>query len=91
MRAQKPYTAASKAQVRHNLQGTFLFRASIGAALLLGLLHLILIPIWGSGPVLVALPWFIPMFSSFLAVTALCVAYLAFGRYQWKVTGVYSR
>lgn len=54
-------------------------------ALLLGALHLVLIPLWGAGPVLVALPWFTPITSAFLALTALCVANLALGR--WQVRG----
>jgi PAS domain S-box-containing protein len=37
--------------------------------------------IWGSGPVLASAPWYIPLVSSFIALTAFMVGYLALGRY----------
>ncbi|NTU84246.1 MAG: hypothetical protein HGA45_33575, partial [Chloroflexales bacterium] len=58
------------------------FRAIVGAALLLGLLHGALLPSWRAEPALLVLPWFVPVSSTFLLVTALCVAALALGRYQ---------
>ena len=38
--------------------------------------------IWGSGPVIAEIPWFTPMFGTFVALTALSVAFLSIGRYQ---------
>ena len=58
-----------------------LLRAIIGTALGLVLLTGIA-AFWGSGSVLVAAPWYIPLISSFIALTTLSVAYLALGRYQ---------
>ena len=37
---------------------------------------------WGSGPVLVQHPWYVPLISAFVSLTSLSVAYLALGRYQ---------
>ncbi|NTU80024.1 MAG: GAF domain-containing protein [Chloroflexales bacterium] len=58
------------------------FRAIVGVALLLALMHSVLLPLWRAGPVLVVFPWFVPITSTFLAVTALCASALALGRYQ---------
>lgn len=38
--------------------------------------------VWGSGPVLSQAPWYIPLISAFNALTTLCIAYLALGRYH---------
>ena len=38
--------------------------------------------IWGSGPVLTRAPWYIPLISSFVALTTICISYLALGRYH---------
>jgi PAS domain S-box-containing protein len=38
--------------------------------------------VWGAGPVIIIIPWFTPMFSTFVALTSLSVAFLAFGRYR---------
>lgn len=37
---------------------------------------------WGSGPVLVETPWYIPLISSFVSLTTLLIAFVAFGRYH---------
>ena len=52
--------------------------------LVLGLTVLVLgiALLWGSGPVLVQHPWYIPLISAFVSLTSLSVAYLALGRYQ---------
>lgn len=56
--------------------------AIICATVLLGGLYGTLYVYWGSGPVLVELPWYNPMMFTFLALTSLSVAFLAFGRYR---------
>ncbi len=38
--------------------------------------------IWGTGPVLTSVPWYIPLVSSFISLIAFLVGYLALGRYQ---------
>lgn len=38
--------------------------------------------LWGTGPVLAQLPWFIPLVSAFVSLIALIIGYLALGRYQ---------
>jgi PAS domain S-box-containing protein len=38
--------------------------------------------IWGTGPVLVTAPWYIPLVSSFAALTTLLIGYISLGRYQ---------
>jgi PAS domain S-box-containing protein len=38
--------------------------------------------LWGTGPVLAEAPWYIALVSTFIALITLCVAYLAFGRYE---------
>lgn len=54
------------------------------AGLILGLTVLVLgiALFWGSGPVLVQHPWYIPLISAFVSLTSLSVAYLALGHYQ---------
>jgi PAS domain S-box-containing protein len=59
-----------------------LFIAIIAAPFLLGVIFIYLYSIWGAGPVLVEIPWFTPMFSTFIALTALSTAFLALGRFQ---------
>jgi PAS domain S-box-containing protein len=53
---------------------------AVAAALLILLLGVDLA--WGSGPVLSQAPWYIPLVSAFNALTTLCIAYLALGRYH---------
>lgn len=38
--------------------------------------------IWGTGPVLEQLPWYIPLISAFVSLITLIIGYLALGRYQ---------
>lgn len=45
-------------------------------------LVVILAAVWGSGPVIVVLPWFNPLLFTFIALTSISVAFLALGRYQ---------
>ena len=58
-----------------------LLRWIIGVTVGLAVLHGILVLIWGRGEVIAVLPWFVPATHSFLALAALSVAFLAFGRY----------
>ncbi|MGE5375757.1 MAG: hypothetical protein ACM3XO_11930, partial [Bacteroidota bacterium] len=38
--------------------------------------------IWGTGPVLMTVPWYIPLVSSFAALITLLIGFIALGRYQ---------
>src|SRR5215211_4354526 len=58
-----------------------LMLAIIGTAIGLAVLILGVDIYWGPGPVLFQAPWFIPLISAFVALTTLCVSYLALGRY----------
>ena len=53
-----------------------------GAALGLTFLIILVAAFWGSGPVLAQAPWYIPLISSFVALTTLSISYLAFGRFH---------
>jgi PAS domain S-box-containing protein len=59
-----------------------LMLAVIATAVGLALLILGLFFSWGPGPILAALPWYIPLISSFVALTAISISYLALGRYH---------
>lgn len=52
-----------------------------GLATALTALHALLLVLWGEGQPLAILPWFVPTVHSFMALAALCIAFLAFGRY----------
>lgn len=54
----------------------------IGVTVGLVILHGILLLLWGLGPILVGLPWYVPMMHGLLALAALSVSFLAFGRYR---------
>lgn len=54
----------------------------LGSAVLLSLLVIGIAAYWGTGPVLAEIPWYIPLISSFVALTSLSIAYLAYGRYH---------
>jgi PAS domain S-box-containing protein len=56
--------------------------AIIAVPILVAVFFIVLYAAWGSGPVIAVIPWFTPMFSTFIALTALSVAFLALGRYQ---------
>jgi PAS domain S-box-containing protein len=77
-----PDNIHSQSKPSHRLTKDKLYIAIITAPLLLAVFFLSLYAVWGSGPVIVELPWFTPMFSTFVALTALSVAFLAMGRYQ---------
>lgn len=53
-----------------------------GAAILLSILVFGTAVIWGTGPVLAEVPWFIPFISSLVSLIGIIVGYLALGRYQ---------
>lgn len=53
-----------------------------GAAVILAVFHTVLAVVWGPGPIIAELPWYVPMMHSFLALAALSIAFLGFGRYQ---------
>jgi PAS domain S-box-containing protein len=55
--------------------------AIILTPLLLIVLTAVLYAFWGSGPVILVIPWFTPMFSTFVALTSFSVVFLALGRY----------
>lgn len=59
-----------------------LLRWIVGLAIGLTVLHGALYLYWGSGPVIVVLPWFVPAVHSFMALAALSIAFLSFGRYR---------
>ena len=59
-----------------------LLLAIIGTAIGLTVLVVLIAAFWGAGPVLVQIPWYIPLISSFIALTTLCISYLALGRYH---------
>ncbi|HSJ88056.1 MAG TPA: PAS domain S-box protein [Anaerolineales bacterium] len=54
----------------------------IGTALGLALFVLGTALIWGTSPILIQAPWYIPFISSFVALITLCISYLALGRYH---------
>lgn len=56
--------------------------AIVATAALLGVIYAVLYLLRGPGPALVRMPWYNPMAFTFLALTALSVAFLAFGRYR---------
>lgn len=55
-----------------------IFAVAIGLTALIAAVDLF----WGPGPVLAEAPWYIPLISAFIALTALCISYLALGRYH---------
>jgi CheY-like chemotaxis protein len=59
----------------------WLLRAIVAGTVLLSLLYAGLYLAWGAGPALAQAPWYNPMMFTFLALTCVCVAFLAFGRY----------
>ena len=59
-----------------------LLLAILGLALGLAILVLAVAVYWGSGPVLAEAPWYIPLVSAFVALTTLCISYLALGHYH---------
>ncbi|MBI2941878.1 MAG: GAF domain-containing protein [Chloroflexi bacterium] len=54
----------------------------IGVAVGLAALHGALAVVWGPGPVIAVFPWYVPMMHSYLALAALSIAFLSFGRYR---------
>ncbi len=54
----------------------------IGTAIGLAFLVIGLALLWDTSPVLIQAPWYIPFISSFVALTTLCISYLALGRYH---------
>ena len=54
----------------------------IGLAVGLAVLHGVLVLLWGPGPVMTVLPWYVPATHSFVALAVLSIAFLAFGRYE---------
>jgi len=56
--------------------------AILCTALLLSVLIVGTVLIWGTGPILVTAPWYIPLVSGFVALITLLIGYLALGRYQ---------
>lgn len=52
------------------------------SAVLLSVLVIGIASYWGTGPVLVQMPWYIPLISGFVAFISLSVAYLSLGRYH---------
>ncbi len=59
-----------------------LLLAILGMAIILLLAVIFIAVIWGSEPVLGQAPWYVPLISAFIALTALSVSYLALGRYH---------
>lgn len=56
---------------------SIVFSAVLLSALVIGIASY-----WGTGPVLVQMPWYIPLISGFVALISLSVAYLSLGRYH---------
>jgi len=56
--------------------------AILSTALFLAILVWGTAVLWGFGPVLASLPWYIPLVSSFIALIAFLIGYMALGRYQ---------
>jgi len=54
----------------------------LGLAVGLAVLHVVAALLWGPGPVIAVLPWYVPTTHSFVALAAFSIAFLAFGRYQ---------
>ena len=54
----------------------------LGTAFFVGFLIWGTAVVWGTGPVLAAAPWYIPLVSSFISLIALLIGYIALGRYQ---------
>ncbi|MBI3977582.1 MAG: PAS domain S-box protein [Chloroflexi bacterium] len=54
----------------------------IGVASALTVVHGGVALVWGAGPIIAVFPWYVPMMHSFLALAALSIAFLGFGRYQ---------
>lgn len=59
-----------------------LLRWIVGLAIGLTVINGALYLYWGPGPVIVVLPWFVPAVHSFMALAALSIAFLSFGRYR---------
>lgn len=59
-----------------------LLRALAGGTVLLAILYVGLYLVWGAGPVLTQVPWYNPMMYVVLAMAAVSVTFLAFGRYE---------
>jgi PAS domain-containing protein len=73
---------ASQGGFVSRLQRDPILLAILGMAVLFAFVVLGGMAYWGSGPVLLAVPWYVPLISSFIALTTFCSSYLAFGRYQ---------
>lgn len=58
-----------------------LLRAIVGTTLLIAASIVASLLTWGTGPILGETPWYIPVVTSFSALAAVIVAFLAFGRY----------
>ncbi len=56
--------------------------AILGTAIFLAFLVWGTAVIWGTGPVLIAAPWYIPLISFFISLITLLIGYMALGRYQ---------
>lgn len=59
-----------------------LLRWLAGLAIALVVVHVAMFILWGEGTSQLVLPWFVPMVHSFMALAALCIAFLAIGRYS---------
>ena len=59
-----------------------LLRWIVGVAIGLTVFTVALFLYWGPGPVIIALPWFVPAVHSFVALAAVSIAFLSFERYQ---------
>jgi len=59
-----------------------LFRLIITVAILLTLMHIGMFAVWRPAPVIVPLPWLIPMLNAVMIVIASGVSFLALGRYR---------
>ncbi len=54
----------------------------IAVALALAVFHAVVAILWGPGPVIAVLPWYVPMVYSWAAVAAAGIAFVALGRYR---------
>ena len=54
----------------------------IGVTIAVAALHLLVYVVWGHGLPLRGLVWYVPTMHSFVALAAVSIAFLAFGRYQ---------
>ena len=59
-----------------------LLRLIIAAAILLTSLHIVMFAVWRSPPIIVPLPWLIPMLNAIMIVIASGVSFLALMRYR---------